>query len=122
MSKDRGYQWAELGARIREARVGTGLTQKQLSQLVGVSPHAVWSWESGKMRPTPERLVDLAHFCQTTTDRLLGRKALEAEILNQMDSCYRRAIEGLPVEDLESIQNFIQFVSSERQRKNRAGL
>ncbi len=122
MAKDRGYQWTELGARIKEARLQTGLTQKELSHLMGVSPHAVWSWESGKMRPTPERLLELAQHCQTSTDRLLGREFLEEEIMKEMDISFRRAIEGLPVEDLESIRNFIQFVRTERTRKNRAGL
>ena len=117
MTEDRGYRWKSIGGRIKEARMKVGLTQKQVSELVGVSPHAVWSWEAGKMKPTPEHLVELAHRCETTTDWMLGRDVVEAEILKEADVSFRSAIAGLPVEDLESIRSFIQFVRAQRRRR-----
>lgn len=119
MTEDRGYPWKYIGARIREARVTVGLTQKQMGELLRVSSHAVWSWEAGKMKPTPEHLVELAQRCGTTTDWLLGRDVVEAEILKEADVSFRNAIAGLPMEDLESIMNFIQFVR--QQRRGRSG-
>ncbi len=83
MTEVRGYRWKSIGARIKEARIRVGLTQKQVSELVGVSPHAVWSWEAGKMKPTPEHLVELAYRCDTSTDWLLGRDVVQAEVLKE---------------------------------------
>lgn len=119
MTEDRGYRWRNVGARIKEARTKTGLTQKQVSELLGVTPHAVWSWEAGKMKPTPEHLVELAYRCETSTDWLLGRDVVEAELLKEADVSFRDAVQGLPMEDLESILNFIRFVREQRQRKTR---
>jgi len=119
MTEDRGYPWRNIGARIKEARVKVGLTQRRLSELVGVSPHAVWSWEAGKMKPTPEHLLELAYRCETSTDWLLGRDVVEAEILKETDASFRNAIQGLPMEDLESIMEFIRFVREQRRRKER---
>ena len=117
MTDDKGYRWKSIGSRIKEARLKVGLTQKEVSDLVGVSPHAVWSWEAGKMKPTHEHLVELAHRCETSTDWLLGRDVVEAEILKEADVSFRNAIEGLPMEDLESIMDFIRFVREQRRRK-----
>jgi len=119
MTEARGYPWRNIGARIKEARVKVGLTQRRLSELVGVSPHAVWSWEAGKMTPTPEHLLELAYRCETSTDWLLGRDVVEAEILKETDASFRNAIQGLPMEDLESIMEFIRFVREQRRRKER---
>ena len=119
MTEDRGYPWRSIGALIRGARVRVGLTQRRLSEMVGVSPHAVWSWEAGKMKPTPEHLLELAYRCETSTDWLLGRDVVEAEILKEADVSFRNAIEGLPMEDLESIMEFIHFVRGQRRRKER---
>ena len=94
-----------------------GLTQKQMAELAGVSPHAVWSWESGKMNPSHEHLVELAYRCEVSTDWILGRDVLEADLLREADVSFRNAISGLPIEDVESIQEFIRFVKERRRRR-----
>ena len=114
-----GYRWKNIGARIRDARTKAGLTQRRLSELLGVSPQTVWYWESGRMRPAHERLVELAFQCGVTTDRLLGRDVVEAEVLKETEASFRDAVAGLPLEDLESIQEFIRFVRERRYRKRR---
>ena len=48
----RGYKWKSIGARISEARTEAGFTQRQLSELLGVSSQTVWCWEAGRMKPT----------------------------------------------------------------------
>ena len=121
MTVDQSYRWKGIGSRIKEARLKVGLTQKQVSELLGVSSHAVWCWESGKMKPTPERLLELAYQCETSTDWLLGRDVVEAEILKEADVSFRNAIEGLPMEDIESIMNFIRFVRQQRRRTEKDG-
>ncbi len=117
MSDDTGYKWKDIGSRIREARTRVGLTQKQMAELIGVSSHAVWCWESGKMKPSHENLLGLAYRCEVSTDWLLGRDVLEAELLKEADVSFRNAISGLPIEDVESIQEFIRFVRERRRRR-----
>ena len=117
MPEDRGYKWKNIGSRIKEARIKVGLTQGQLSKLVGVSPHAVWCWEAGKMKPSHEHLLELAYRCEVSTDWILGRDVVEAELLKEADVSFRNAISGLPMEDLDSIMEFIRFVRERRRRR-----
>ena len=106
---------------IEEARKKVGLTRKQVSELVGVNEHTVWFWEAGRSKPTHEHLVDLASHCEVTTDWLLGRDVVEAEVLEETEVSFRAEIRGLPLEDLESIREFIRFVRQRRRAKNRRG-
>ncbi len=117
MTEDRGYKWRESGARIREARTKAGLTQREVSELLGVSSHAVWCWEAGKTKPSAEHLVQLASRCQVSTDWLLGREVVETDLLEEVDASFRNAVANLPPEDLKEIQDFIDFVREQRRRK-----
>ena len=121
MPDDKGYKGTHIGDRIREARSKAGLTQAGVAQLLGVSSHAVWSWEAGRMKPSHEHLVELAYRCEVTTDWLLGRDVVEAEVLEETDASFRQAVTGLPVEDLESIREFIRFVRERRRRARTEG-
>ena len=114
MADDRGYRWKTIGARIKEARKKAGLTQKQLSELLGVTPHTIWYWEAGKSKPTHAHLVELAFRCEASTDWLLCRDVVEAELLREADASLSEATAGLPREDLESIHEFIRFVRARR--------
>ena len=120
MTDDRGYRWKELGARICEARKQVGLTQQRLGELVGVRSHTVWCWEAGRMKPNHENLVELSFHCATSVAELEGRDVVEAELLKETELYFRDAVSGLPLEDVESIRNYIRFVKAERRRRRRA--
>ena len=120
MSKQRGYPWKDVGARIREARRQAGLTQQRLGELVGVASHTVWCWEAGRMKPNHEHFVELAFHCATSVAELEGRDVVEAELLKETELSFRDAVSGLPLEDVESIRNYIRFVKAERRRRRRA--
>lgn len=120
MSEDNGYRWKAFGARIRAARTGAGLTQKRLSELVGVGAHTVWCWEAGRMRPHRHNLAAIANHCGTSVAELEGRGAVEAELIREAEASFRDALDGLPVEDIETIRTFIRFVRAERHRRTRA--
>ena len=114
-------RWALNGARIREARTRVGLTQAGLARTLGVSAHAVWSWERGRMKPNHEHLVALASHCEVSTDWLLGRDAVLAELLEETDVSFRDMVAGLPAEEVDSILEFIRFVRERRRRREAAG-
>ena len=121
MPDAREYPWKNIGERIREARQRLGLTQAQLADQVGVSSQTVWAWEAGRVKPKHEHLEELAFRCQVSAAWLLGRDVLEAELLQQASASFYDAVEGLPLEDIETIQNFIRFVRQERRRRTEAG-
>ncbi len=121
MPEAREYPWKNIGDRIREARTKLGLTQAQLARQVGVSSQTVWSWEAGRVRPKHEHLEELAFRCEVSTAWILGRDVLEADLLREASVSFYDAVEGLPLEDIETIQNFINFVRQERRRRTEGG-
>ncbi len=121
MTKQRGYPWKDVGTRIREARRQAGLTQQRLGELVGVASHTVWCWEAGRMKPNHEHFVELAFHCETSVAALEGREVLEAELLKEAEVSFRDAVAGLPLEDIESIHNYIRFIRGERRKRRRSG-
>lgn len=46
--------------RIKEARLGIGMSVNKLSDLVGVSSTAAWNWDHHKTTPRDEQLVKIA--------------------------------------------------------------
>lgn len=74
----------QLGARLRELRISWSVTQRQLSDALGLSGALVSSWENGTAVPPEERLNSYARFFAT-------RRSIE-----------RRPPELIPAEDLTS--------------------
>ena len=85
-----------------------GLSQREVGDFVGVRNHAVWCREAGRMKPNPEHLVDLACRCSVSSDWLLSRGVVAAELLGEADLSCRNAVAGLPVEYLDEIHEFIR--------------
>ncbi len=119
MADDHGYRWKALGARIRKARQGAGLTQKELADLVGVASNTVWAWEAGRMKPIHDNLVEIAFRCGTGVRELEGRDVVISELRKEAEVSFRDAVDDLPDEDVESIQEFIRFVRAQRHRRGR---
>lgn len=59
--------------RLKELRKSKGITQKQLSNAIGVTERAIVGYESGKMKPAFDAINSLADFFGTSTDYLIGR-------------------------------------------------
>ena len=59
--------------RIRSLREDHDLTQKQISQILGMSQTGYSKYETGENDIPPHVLIMLADFYKTTTDYLLGR-------------------------------------------------
>ena len=57
---------------IQTARQGSGLTQEQLAESVGVSRQTVAKWESGETSPDLEHAAALADTLDTTVDALVS--------------------------------------------------
>lgn len=58
---------------IKKARLQAGLTQKEVSEKLGIAQPNYARYEQGKRIPKIDTLEKLAHIFQTTTDSLKGR-------------------------------------------------
>jgi transcriptional regulator with XRE-family HTH domain len=65
-----------LAARLRELRISWGVTQRQLSDALGLSGALVSSWENGSAVPPEERLNSYARFFATRRSTELRPPAL----------------------------------------------
>ena len=61
-----------LAENIRALRNKKGLTQKELADLVHVTPQAVSRWESGDVEPSVATMQDMAKIFGVSIDELVG--------------------------------------------------
>lgn len=64
-----------LGKNIRELRMAKKLTQKDLAQVLNVTPQAVSKWERDESNPDLETLLKLSHYFDVSVDKILGNKS-----------------------------------------------
>lgn len=65
--------------RLKQLRKEMGLSQKSLSEHLGVTQQAVGKWETGRSSPDPSTLARLAELLETSADYLLGISEQPAE-------------------------------------------
>lgn len=61
----------EIGKRIKELRIESKFSQRELGTLLSVSQDTVSLWENGKSLPTAEFLIALSKTFKVTTDYIL---------------------------------------------------
>ena len=64
----------KIGQKLKELRKAYGLTQEQLSGKLGISRVNYTRYESDKVRPDYETLINIADFYDLTLDELFDRK------------------------------------------------
>ncbi len=57
--------------RLRGARMGAGLTQQRMADLLGISLNGYQKYEQGETQPPLDTLVRLSRILNVTTDYLL---------------------------------------------------
>lgn len=62
-----------LAGRLKELRIQNKLTQKQVSELLGISPSIISGYETGERTPSVEILLSLSYLYKCSTDYLLGK-------------------------------------------------
>lgn len=65
----------------RPIRKKLGITQKDLADMLGVTPNAISQWENGVRNPSLENVKRLAEILHCTTDDIL--KGEQNERFNQ---------------------------------------
>ncbi len=61
----------EIGQKLRQARLATGLTQEGVAERVGVSRQTVSNWENNRSYPDIASLLALSDLYSLTLDELL---------------------------------------------------
>jgi len=65
--------------RLRRLRLTAGVSQVQAARTIGVAPASVAQWESGRTKPTLDRLQPLAALYGVTLGELCGDREKTAE-------------------------------------------
>lgn len=92
--------------KIKEYRVKCGMTQAQLSELLGVTPQAISKWEKGVGYPDLSAICPLAEALNVTTDELLEHKNHFEELDKKWFRLMRKCDMGqAPLEDLIALDN-----------------
>ena len=63
-----------LAGRLKELRIQNKLTQKQVSELLGISPSIISGYETGERTPSAEILLSLSYLYKCSTDYLRGKR------------------------------------------------
>lgn len=69
-----------LGKKILELRKALGITQKELSECLGMAEKSIQRYEKGESRPDTYALAELAAYFDVSTDYLLGLSSVEEQI------------------------------------------
>ena len=59
---------------LKRKRELFGCTQKQMAELIGITPRSYQRYESGERDPNIATLVQIADFFEISLDDLVGRK------------------------------------------------
>ncbi len=110
-----------IGEKIRELRLGAGVTQTELAEALGVSPQAVSRWENGTTYPDLELLPPIANYFGVTIDGLFGcesgREAKVAAIIAEAGSLakYDNGVDVNIEKRLTLLRNgLVEFPKNER--------
>lgn len=91
-----------LPEKLKDLRIKYGLSQKQVAELVDLSPSIVSGYESGDRTPSTEKLLALSNLYHCSTDYLLGKD--NSKPSSSVD------VEGLSDEQIKAVTNLIQSI------------
>lgn len=99
--------------RIKELRILKEISQRELSQIIGVTQQAIAKWETGKAEPDSATIIRLADFFGVSIDYLLGRTNIPNQV--QEENTEYKIDNRFTDEELKLIQKFRQ--SSDKGKK-----
>jgi transcriptional regulator with XRE-family HTH domain len=104
------------GERLKQIRLGRGLTQQELGDAVDVSNRVIAYYESEGAQPPGPLLVDLAQALKVSTDKLLGVEPLREKITPKQARIRKRLqqVEELPAADQRAVLKFVDALVDSR--------
>ena len=82
----------DFGTRLKELRQHAWLTQKQLSEQIGVTKSVISFYELRERAPSPEILIKLASVFHVSSDYLLGIEKNRSIDIDGLDADDERAV------------------------------
>ena len=93
---------------LKEARLKSGLSQKELSENIGVAKSTYSLYESGKREPNVNTIKKIASALNVSADILLGIDDQPTTLAAPFDG------DEYTESELEEIKNFAEFVKNRR--------
>lgn len=90
--------------RIKALREQKGLTQTELSKLLGITRSSVNAWEMGISVPSTQYIVELAHIFKVSTDFLLC-----------VDNSATISVAGLTEKDIQLIHMMVSHLKEKNE-------
>ncbi len=88
-----------LPEKLQTLRAKYGYSQKQVADIIGVSPSIVSGYETGERTPSTDVLLSLSNIYRCSTDYLLGK--------DQSNQTTTLNVDGLTPEQIQAIQQLI---------------
>jgi transcriptional regulator with XRE-family HTH domain len=109
-SNDQPNEHRVVGARLRDARLATGLTQAEVAEALGISRPTLAAVEKGTRKITGLELRRLARLYQRDVAWLLGEEDPDVAA----DGALHRATANLSDADKEQVLRFAEFLAAQR--------
>ena len=93
---------------LKKARLESGLSQKELSENIGVAKSTYSLYESGKREPNVNTIKKIASALNVSADILLGTEPEPTIIAAHFDG------EEYTQDELDEIRQFAEFVKNKR--------
>lgn len=90
--------------RIKALRDQKGLTQTELSKLLGITRSSVNAWEMGISVPSTQYVVELAHIFKVSTDYLLC-----------VDNSATISVAGLTEKDIQLVHTMVEHLKEKNE-------
>ena len=90
--------------RIKALREQKGLTQTELSKLLGITRSSVNAWEMGISVPSTQCIVELAHIFKVSTDYLLC-----------VDNSATISVAGLTEKDIQMVHSLVEHLKDKNE-------
>ena len=96
-----------LGGRLQEARVGRGLTQQDLADVLGLARTTITAIEKGERRARPDEIIRMASIFGRSVNDLVGEREPVKDFAVQFRTAVNHAGSAQAQEELsESVQRF----------------
>ena len=85
MCTERDVKPVDIGNKIKNARMQSGLTQEAAAEILGVSRQTISNWENEKTYPDIVSVVKMSDLYNISLDRLLKENSTESGYLDYLD-------------------------------------
>ncbi len=105
-----------LGERLQELRKDHGLSQAEFAKILGVSHYTVSSYECNRSDPDDNAKITIAKLFDVSVDYLLG--LIDQPVSYNRDNPPLVLQPDFTAEDIEELENYIQFLKFRKQNTN----